>query len=244
MVLQHKRKSQEKIAIVSGNFLLSSTPKAANQKWEETAIEDLVSLLNNPKDSDICRLVTAKEIEDNGYKLQVSRYLKSDEESAIEDFLATRDTVNLGDIAEIKRPLTSFGKKSEKGVTLKEVTIGDINNSGLIGKGSKTIQIPETVMAKGRDQLLAEGDVLLSIKGSIGKAGVVGDLVDQTVPGQAFCVVKLRPNAPLNSKALVQYLRSEIGQCLFQKRSQGTGVAFIPMGDVKSILSLSQVKKN
>ena len=89
-------------------------------------------------------------------------------------------------------------------------------------------------MAKGEISFLPKG-MSSSIKGSIGKAGVVGDLVDQTVPGQAFCVVKLRPNAPLNSKALVQYLRSEIGQCFFQKRSQGTGVAFIPMGDVKSI---------
>ena len=77
------------------------------------AIEDLVSLLNNPKDSDICRLVTAKEIEDND-KLQVSRYLKSDEESAIEDFLATRDTVNLGDIAEIKRPLIVWKEIRER----------------------------------------------------------------------------------------------------------------------------------
>ena len=87
----------------------------------------------------------------------------------------------------------------------------------------------------GREQLLDERDILLSIKGSIGKVSVVGKLEEQTVPGQAFCVVKLRPNAPLSANALVQYLRSEIGQFFFQKRSQGTGVAFIPMGEVKSI---------
>ncbi|GCE65838.1 hypothetical protein OMCYN_01784 [cyanobiont of Ornithocercus magnificus] len=63
----------------------------------------------------------------------------------------------------------------------------------------------------------------------------MGKLEEPTVPGRAFCVVRLRPNVTLNANALVQYLRSEIGQSPLQKRSQGTGMAFIPIGEVKNI---------
>ena len=56
--------------------------------------------------------------------------------------------------------------------------------------------------------------MLLSIKGALGKVGVVQHLEHPTVPGQAFCVVRLRPNAPLTPAALVQYLRSDVGQNL------------------------------
>ena len=161
--------------------------------------------------------------------------MKTQKDLEIEAYFEVRETLQLGDIAEIKRPLASLGKKSEEGIVLKEVTLSDINDSGLIQKASKLIQIPEEIITKGRDQLLNEGDVLLSIKGSIGKAAVIGQMEGKTVPGQAFCIIKLRPNAPLSAHALVQYLRSEIGQELFKKRSQGTAVAFIPMGTVKAI---------
>ena len=235
LVLSHNRRENDKVAIISGEKLITKGRSKGIIEWNQEAIKELASLLKEPVESKICKLVTTSDIEDNGYKLQASRYLKSDDDTAIEAYLENRDTLNLGDIAEIKRPLASIGKKSEGGILLREATINDISDSGLIRHGSKSIQAPEAVIAKGRDQLLNEGDVLLSIKGSIGKSAVVGKLEEQTVPGQAFCVIRLRQNAPLSATALVQYLRSEIGQSLFQKRSQGTGVAFIPMGEIKNL---------
>lgn len=235
LILNHNRKANDKVAIISGERLLPKGKSKGTIEWETKAIKELASLLKERKASEICKLVETKEIKDNGYKLQTSRYLKTEDETAIETYLESRNTLKLGDIAEIKRPLASLSKKADDGILLREVTLSDINNSGLIQQGSKAIQIPEAVIAKSREQLLNEGDVLLSIKGSIGKVSAVGKLEEQTVPGQAFCVVKLRSNAPLSATALVQYLRSEIGKFLFQKRTQGTGVAFIPMGEVKNL---------
>lgn len=235
LVLDHNRKANEKIAIISGKRLLPKGKNKGTIEWDLQAMKELASLLKDRKESEICKLVERIEIEENGYKLQTSRYLKTEKDTAIEAYLDTRNTIQLGDIAEIKRPLASLGKKVDEGILLREATLSDINDSGLIEQGSKVIQIPEAVIAKSREQLLNEGDVLLSIKGSVGKASAVGKLEEQTVPGQAFCVVKLRANAPLSATALVQYLRSEIGQFLFQKRAQGTGVTFIPMGEVKNL---------
>ena len=74
--------------------------------------------------------------------------------------------------------------------------------------------LPKAALPKGRQQLLEPGDVLLSIKGGLGKVAMVQDLKHPTVPCQAFCVIRLRPNALLTPAALVQYLRSAVGQTL------------------------------
>lgn len=69
----------------------------------------------------------------------------------------------------------------------------------------------------------------------LGKVAVVQNLGQPTVPGQAFCVVRLRPNAPITPTALVQYLRSAVGQTLLDKAGQGETVSFVPMGEVKRL---------
>ena len=236
LVLSHKRQENQPIAIISAEtLLLNPGSKAGRDPWKETGGQELAKTLMKPQESDFCTFVTAAELEANGYKLQVSRYLKSKGDAAIEQYLKSRPTILLGDLAEVKRPLAALGKKAEGGITTREVTIADISDAGIVIEGSKTTVIEESTHAKNRDQLLEERDVLLSIKGSIGKAAIVGNISDQVIPGQAFCVIRPRANAPISPEALVQYLRSDIGQALIQKSSQGTGVAFVPMGEVKSI---------
>ena len=48
-------------------------------------------------------------------------------------------------------------------------------------------------------------------------------------------MIRLRPNAPLTPAALVQYLRSVVGQTLLNKAGQGMAMAFMPMGEVKGL---------
>jgi type I restriction enzyme M protein len=128
-----------------------------------------------------------------------------------------------------------WGRQEDDGIEVREVVPGDIGDAGQLHQGSKRIRLPEAALAKGRQQLLEPGDVLLSIKGALGKVGVVQHLEHPTVPGQAFCVVRLRPNASLTPAALVQYLRSDVGQTLLNNVGQGTAVAFVPMGEVKGL---------
>jgi hypothetical protein len=96
-------------------------------------------------------------------------------------------------------------------------------------------RLPEAVIAKVWEPVLNPRESLLSINGGLGMVAVVHDLEHPTVPGQALCVVRLRPNAPLTPSALVQYLRSAVGQTLLDKAGQGNAVAFVPMGEVKSL---------
>lgn len=236
IVLKKDRNAGAPIQMIAAQELLTpSKGKSKKQAWDLTGSKGLAQLLNDRKEGSHSRLVTAAELEANGFSFQVSRYLHSEDDLVLQRYLDSRTTVQLGDLAEIRRPVASLGRQEEDGIEVREVTPGDIDDSGQLHQGTKRIRLPEAALAKGRQQLLEPGDVLLSIKGGLGKVAVVQDLEHPTVPGQAFCVVRLRPNAPLTPAALVQYLRSAVGQTLLDKAGQGTAVAFVPMGEVKSL---------
>jgi type I restriction enzyme M protein len=236
LVLKKDREPGKAIRMVDARELLETGKgKGGRSDWDPLSIAGLAQLLQSDDEEPASRLITAAELEANGFNLQPSRYLHSEEDLTLLRYLASRDTLQLGDLAEISRPVASLGRQEDDGVEVREVTPSDIDESGCIRQGSKVIRLPEIALTKGRQHLLEPGDVLLSIKGGLGKVAVVKDLEEPTVPGQAFCVVRLRPNAPLSPAALVQYLRSAVGQTLLNKAGQGAAVAFVPMGEVKGL---------
>jgi hypothetical protein len=235
LVLKQDRVAGTPIKMIAAHELLNPSKAKSGRVWDANGVKELAQILNNRSECSYARLITAEELEENSFNLQVSRYLHSEGDLMLQRYLDSRTTVQLGDLAEIKRPVASLGRQEDDGIEVREVAPGDIDDSGQLRQGSKRIRLPEAVLAKGRQQLLEQGDVLLSIKGGLGKVAVVQDLEHPTVPGQAFCVVRLRPNAPLTPAALVQYLRSAVGQTLLDKAGQGTAVAFVPMGEVKSL---------
>ena len=235
LVLKQDRVAGTPIKMIAAHELLNPSKAKSGRVWDANGVKELAQILNNRSECSYARLITAEELEENSFNLQVSRYLHSEGDLMLQRYLDSRTTVQLGDLAEIKRPVASLGRQEDDGIEVREVTPGDIDDSGQLRQGSKRIRLPEATLAKGRQQLLEPGDVLLSIKGGLGKVAVVQDLEQPTVPGQAFCVVRLRPNAPLTPAALVQYLRSAVGQTLLDKAGQGTAVAFVPMGELKSL---------
>ena len=235
LVLKQERVAGTPIKMIAAHELLNPSRAKSGKVWDANGVKELAQILNNKSECSYARLITAEELEENSFSLQVNRYLHSEGDLMLQRYLDSRTTVQLGDLAEIKRPVASLGRQEDDGIEVREVTPGDIDDSGQLRQGSKRIRLPEATLAKGRQQLLEPGDVLLSIKGGLGKVAVVQALEQPTVPGQAFCVVRLRPNAPLTPAALVQYLRSAVGQTLLDKAGQGTAVAFVPMGELKSL---------
>ena len=236
LVLKKDRAVGDPIQMVAAQeLLIQRKGKSSKQLWDTNGVKELTQLLNHRRDSSYVRLIPAQELEANGFSFQVSRYLHSEDDLVLQRYLDSRATVQLGDLAEIRRPVASLGRQEDDGIEVREVTPGDIDDSGQLLQGTKLIRLPEAALAKGRQHLLERGDVLLSIKGGLGKVSMVQDLEQPTVPGQAFCVVRLRPNAPLTPAALVQYLRSAVGQTLLNKAGQGAAVSFVPMGEVKGL---------
>jgi hypothetical protein len=236
LVLKKDREPGASMLMVAAHELLSPTKGKSSRKiWNQDGVRELAKLLKQRTKNSYARLISAEELEANGFSFQVNRYLHTEDDLVLQRYLDSRTTVQLGDLAEIKRPVASLSRNKEDGIEVREVTPADIDESGQLRQGSKRIRLPEAALAKGRQQLLEPGDVLLSIKGGLGKVAMVQDLKHATVPGQAFCVIRLRPNAPLTPAALVQYLRSAVGQTLLVRAGQRPDVAFVPMGEVKGL---------
>ena len=236
LVLKKNRGYGDPVLVASGEeLLLSNNSRGSKHIWNSQAVKELADMFHERRESPDSRLITAAELETNGFSFQVSRYLHTESGLTLQRYLDSRSTVQLGDLAEIRRPVASLGRQEDDGIEVREVTPGDIDDSGRMRQGSKVIRIAEIAMAKGSQNLLETGDVLLSIKGGLGRVAIVQDLEHPTVPGQAFCVIRLRPNARLTPVALVQYLRSAVGQTLLNRAGQGATVAFVPMGEVKSL---------
>jgi hypothetical protein len=235
LVLKKDRVADTPIKMIAAHELLNQSKAKSGKAWDANGVKELAQILHNGSEYSYARLITAEELEKNSFSFQTDRYLHSESDLTLQRYLDSRTTTHLGDLAEIKRPVASLGRQEDDGIEVREVAPGDIDDFGHLRQGSKRIRLPEAALAKGRQQLLEQGDVLLSIKGGLGKVALVQDLEHPTVPGQAFCVVRLRPNAPLTPAALLQYLRSAVGQTLLNKAGQGISVAFVPMREVKSL---------
>lgn len=159
------------IKMIAAHELLNRSKAKTGKVWDANGVKELAQILNNRSECSYVRLITAEELEANGFSFQVSRYLHSEGDLLLQRYLDSRTTMQLGDLAEIGRPVASLGRQEEDGIEVREVTPSDIDDSGQLHQGSKRIRLPKAVLAKGRQQRLEPGDVLLSIKGGAWPGG-------------------------------------------------------------------------
>jgi type I restriction enzyme M protein len=89
--------------------------------------------------------------------------------------------------------------------------------------------------------ILRPGDILISIKGKVGVAGVVPedaphDTSGAWTAGQSFVIARLRKSTAIDSPAvLARYLASQFGQMQLQALAGGTTVQSIQMAGLRQL---------
>jgi restriction endonuclease S subunit len=110
-----------------------------------------------------------------------------------------------------------------------EVGIPELGGWGLLVEPfTKQIKIK----ARGRDMpTLAQGDIVISVKGTVGKAGLVGPIAEDTAVVSQSCIgLRVNPRArgvTLLPEYLLMYLRSESGRTQIEGLQVGTGVPHV-----------------
>lgn len=178
--------------------------------------------------TDKARLVGCEEIAANEFSFVPSRYLRR-----LADL--GHEAVKLGDICEAVRPP----------VTSKEVTPFEVVEVGLpdlhqwqpieheIGKKVYLRSAPKDSM------LVQPGDIVISIKGSVGRVALMGSVAQYrpTVVSQSCLVLRLGANwhtKNLSPEVLVMYLRSPHGKAQLEGLQVGAGVQHISPGTLMS----------
>jgi hypothetical protein len=179
---------------------------------------------------DKARLVSRDEIEANEFSFAPSRYLKR-----LVDL--PDEVIKLGEICTIVRP-----PAATKDSTLNEVA--EIGLSDLRKWKPISGDIDKTVFLKTlpkESALVRQGDIVLSIKGTVGRAALVGDIGKRpTVVSQSCVVLRLNLDRPatLHPEALLMYFRSPHGQAQLAGLQVGAGVQHISPSTLMSAVSV------
>lgn len=200
-------------------------------------LEQLVDVVLASADSDIARSVRVEEILANDSQLQVNRYVLGASEQKVASLLASMPLRRLDELATLVKPVANV--PAEQGMAVYEVGASDLPDYGYIHTASKQILI-EPRLDKMKDQFLRHGDIVLIIKGSLGKVGIIGPGAPPAgengwIAGQSAVVIRLEKASAVNPVALFILLRSELGKGLVRKLASGSAITFVQLRELKQL---------
>lgn len=182
--------------------------------------------------TDKARQVSRTEIAANDQSLAPSRYLRK-----VVDL--GKDVVKLGDLFEAVRPPATSRDISPFEVA--EVGLPDMNKwrpiDHAIAKKTYLKSAPKPAT------LVRPGDVVIAIKGSVGRVALMGSSAQErpTVVSQSCLALRRHPNlddGALSSEMLVMYLRSPHGQSQLAGLQVGAVVPHISPNTLLSTVSI------
>lgn len=193
------------------------------------ALADLVDIEGITQDS--IQVPTA-DVMENGALLQVNRYVIPDTGRALQARMAREKTACLGELVEALRPVP-IRPATPGPVPAGEIGMADIPVYGYIRSAGREVMVEERMW----NRFLRPNDIVLTVKGSIGRVGIVGEDVPPPGPGgwvanQSTLILRAGGNYSMNPKALYILLRSELGQALLESITAQATIPIIQLAEL------------
>lgn len=195
----------------------------------------LVELCREIASSDHSTVVPTEEVLRRGSELQASNYLLPGNELELHPTLAKLPRAALGELVSTVRPPQTL--KTGEGIEVGEIGAADIPSHGFIRGPGRRVIVENS--GKNEQNFLRPFDIVLILKGSVGKVGIVPNDVpppgpDGWVAGQSAIILRV-VSPSIDPRALALQLRSDFGQQLLRQLVKG---ATIPLIQVRELLSL------
>ena len=235
IVVLDKNKNDDSVLFIdaSSEFFIEKTTRSKNKL---TNIDNILSLFNAPAISEFSQVCSIAEIESNDYNLSPNRYVLTEEEINLQQFLKEYSTSKLSDLVDIIR--TQAVKHDESGdVEYLEHNLTSLNSVGQLDGMGKAVLVSEFDVAKAEKQKIRPDDVLVSCRGALGRIALVDEeIADNVIASQAFAILRPKPNSNgLSSTALYQYLISMHGQLQLSSKATGTTALMLSTKDLSNI---------
>lgn len=206
-------------------------------------INQLIDLTHSNKDSANCAIVSAEKVVENDFQLQVDRYVVSESRKKLEKRLSNLNTIQLGEVVRTVRAIPA-GLSPEKPLAAMEIGAFDLPQFGYIEPKGKTISIDSNLANRYEDCFLRPLDIVLIVKGSVGKIGLVPFDVPAPgnggwVAGQSAIVLRVHPE--YCAQSLFVQLRSSMGQALLESIVSGATIKLI---QIRELMRLEIVKSS
>lgn len=194
-------------------------------------------------DDSLAMLASVSEILANDASLQVDRYVMPAKQRELQAQLGALPTVSLDEIASFIQPVPNKDRGSEgpPAISVFEVGAADIPATGYIRRPERPISVQLSPRRSGNpgDVFLRPYDVVLIVKGSAGKIGVVprnvpppGD--DGWIAGQSAIVLRGK-TANQDLRGLALWLRSPMGRRLLDSIRSGAAIQMLSINELRRL---------
>lgn len=238
LVLSSERQASDMVRFLdlSDPHLSTKTSRGRYEAKTDVSWKDLV--FGPLGEDDYGRDVRVPEVEEQGRILTVSRYL-SRTAAKLASFNQRYETAQLSDLVDLIRPV-ALPKAEDGEYAVHETAPGDIGEDGYLGQPSKTITVDRGALRKARNQQLEPGDVVLSVKGTIGRVGIVPDTAPSRNEDELWSIGQsmmiLRPRGGrIMPEVLYEYLSSDLMKQHFETLAGGAVIQAFNMQDLKSL---------
>lgn len=234
LVLDSKRHSSS-IRFVNANHG-EFQETSAKKRIELRNLPELLQLVGCDDASPFAVSVTANEIAQSEFSLEVNRYVRNESAQRLSSALKRYETRKLGDFFEVIRPRQHA--TASAGANVREVLAQDIPSFGYINSASKEALF-DLQSPKADSYFIRTKDILMTFKGAVGRTGIAGDVPppgqNGWVTGQSLVLLRSRFPDQYPPKALLIYLRSAMGQGLLNQIAVGATSPSIQLSSLKNM---------
>ena len=192
-------------------------------RWRLADPEGLAEIaLSSHELADQCVItVSRKEVLANDATLQVNRYMAKRRATPLRHKPAVQQSVSLSEVVHTVRPLPATARKdaplSNYSTSLHEVGAIDLPSHGYITRPERLISVDKTTLDSAAPLFLRPLDIVLIVKGGVGKVGIIPFNIPAPGPGgwivgQSGIVLRVNDPQRVDPRALFLRLRSPLGQ--------------------------------
>ncbi|NCC23001.1 MAG: type I restriction endonuclease [Alphaproteobacteria bacterium] len=183
--------------------------------------------------------VPVRDVLANDAQLQVDRYVLPEAKKRLAAFLADAKTIALGELVTTIRPMRA-APRDEGTLEVREVGAADLPTHGYIGMPSRVVRVDSDLPPRARQQFLQPYDIVLIVKGSVGKVGIVPPDVPPGgeggwVAGGSAIVLRMTDRERFDPRALLLELRSTLGQELLSGIVSGASIPLIQLRELSRL---------
>lgn len=189
------------------------------------------------KNSEHCKFVSISSIKSNADKLckfDPTAYVSPTD---VLDSVAyiKKGTVELDKIATIYKALTcKTPADTDFKEKLCELNLNDVPESGIITSVPKEVEV-ELGLKQAKRNLLIDGDVVISVKGAVGKVGFYKEGQNKVMAGQCFAIIRSKDPDLYSQELIFALLRNDDMQDYIKTKITGDKLKVLQLSELKAI---------
>jgi type I restriction enzyme M protein len=213
--------------------------KLSKKRNQLSNIHQLLNIYYNPHNYAEDEIVTSSkyDIADNEYNLSPARYVQSENDKKLDEFLSSVKTAPLNELVDIFRP-QALQNDIQGNIDFLEYGLNNLNDIGHLDGSPRQLKLANRKLKSAKKQLIKSNDVLIVCRGAVGKVGFVPDTIeDNALANQAFVILRVKPLCRrMTPKALFEYLSSDYGRHHLSSLATGTTSLMLASKDISSMV--------